>query len=515
MSISNILQDNSFKIYCGTLDTENITVAGVPVAVDNLVQRTNANVLNANTLIAGDGTNIVKDTNIVVTDDNMNLPALKGYYIGNQNVLYDNAGVYTVEADLIQAHTALETNLIRTEAINEDLNINSTGTGSILLNSATDTGVRVLSSSATNGALYTSNLFNVAGVQTGTNFTTEHKPVVNGVYVNQTEFSGLWCQNKGIAPLILGNPDIGTVNATGTQKLYCDGNVYVNGNIKNSGTIQTNNITSVGASDNIIIDANGSGRILFPTTGNGGVKITGSNTTSYPLMISNSTDLNSVVIGTYYDGTTHNATIGANTSTFSAWKPLWLQTSGDTTPIICGSGVESTAIASGSKLFINGNVTSTSDIKSSVLSASNNIYLQNTGSNYHLLTSTVPASQYTHTFPNATGTIAQSNNICIYNKGGVTPILPSQEFLLVDGGLSRLEVMAIIPIGVTMNVGIEDELGTRLISILLNGTGTTQYGSSTSVLLPPASLQYASIEYVLSSGIIGDLYNVRVFGALI
>lgn len=279
-------------------------------------------------------------------------------------------------------------------------------------------------------------------------------------------------------------------------------------------TIQTNNIQSIGGSGMNITA--GGGSIAVTNMPNGGFKVRSNADTSYGMTVSNSSDTKAIVLGTYFNGTSHCASIGAQTSNLSAWVPCYMQTDGGgTIPVIIGSANEATVLATGSKLYISGNTTMTGDMNSSVVLASNNIYLKRNGANGHLLTSTnLPSSLYTHNFQNMSGTLAQSNNICIYNKGGVTPFVSGNEFVLVDAGLFKLEVFCVVSVGTTLRVSLQDPVASILISVDMVGTGLESYGTSTSVLIVPSGLKYASINGVKIVGVgIAEIYGVRVFGS--
>lgn len=102
MSISNILQDNSFKIYCGSLDTENIILNGSTLAnPDNIVEIAPLSVLSNDKLVSGNSSNQIKTTNIDSSNDSLNIPNGKSYSINNNPMLFQNMGQYTVKAGMI------------------------------------------------------------------------------------------------------------------------------------------------------------------------------------------------------------------------------------------------------------------------------------------------------------------------------------------------------------------------------------------------------------------------------
>lgn len=102
MSISNLFADNSYKLYCGELDTENLVVDGATFSGNTLVTKGSADVLTANKIMVGDGTNVVKDS-LADCDatGNINIPLDQGYYINSQPIVFqDNADSSKYKAEL-------------------------------------------------------------------------------------------------------------------------------------------------------------------------------------------------------------------------------------------------------------------------------------------------------------------------------------------------------------------------------------------------------------------------------
>lgn len=390
MSISNLLVDNKFDLFCKSIDSETFILGGTSLPpIADLITRTAANVLTANTLIAGDGTNVVKDTLISVANNDMDIPAGKAYKINNVSVISEAAGVNTVSAHVMTSVSVAATTLKAS-------------------------------------------------------------------------------QYQGTGP------------------------------------------------DSSITFNVGTGAILFDDMGNGKLKVSSVNDTVYPLVVGNNTDSRVVVLGTYYNGVSHCPSIGSNTSTFSAWTPLYCQTSGDSTPFIVGAASEATVIATGSKLYVAGNATLTGDLNCANLLATSNMQLGKNGANYHAITSTIaPAAQYTHTMSEESGTLAHTKNMCIYNKGGATPFVTEVEFLLVDAGISKIQAMGIIDIGTTMTVTLTNMVtAAPIMQIVMIGTGAESFGTSTTVLNIPAGLVYASVDFARTGGAgLFDLHVFRVFGA--
>ena len=98
-------------------------------------------------------------------------------------------------------------------------------------------------------------------------------------------------------------PSLKAYKINGTKLLNHDGTNY---NIDNIDNIKSK------VDENLNIDAQGTGRIIMSTLVNGGCKFVGVDADNWGVLVTNSTDVTSVVIGTYNNGVEGQPSIGAN-----------------------------------------------------------------------------------------------------------------------------------------------------------------------------------------------------------
>ena len=132
-------ENNGIHVKCEKLTCDNLpTFAGITLSsVADIVQRNAADILSAEKIIVGDGTNKVKDSNIDATSDNINLPLDKGYWINSQPIVYqDNAdsSKYKIEVHKAKVNEELQCNSIKSVGANDDITIDANGTGIMRFN---------------------------------------------------------------------------------------------------------------------------------------------------------------------------------------------------------------------------------------------------------------------------------------------------------------------------------------------------------------------------------------------
>lgn len=151
--------------------------------------------------------------------------------------------------------------------------------------------------------------------------------------------------------LIVG--DLGSRNVKQTGVLI-DSSNNITGATSLTGNIKTNSIVSIGANDDIVIDANGGGRVLFNTVINGGVAISNINSSNLYWISLTQSQIGSdrvLVSGSYYYGE-WQPTIGGHTSGLTGWMPLWVNP-GQTT--IFGQTSSTAAAINANKIYVVGN----------------------------------------------------------------------------------------------------------------------------------------------------------------
>lgn len=176
---------------------------------------------------------------------------------------------------------------------------------------------------------------------TATNFIVPVQPT--GVYSSS---------NLTNNTLLIG--DVGTRNIKNSGVLV-DSSNNITGVTSLTGNIKTNSIISIGANDDIVIDANGAGRILFNTVINGGVAISninGSNLYWISLTQSTAGSDRVVVSGTFYYNGEFQPTIGGHASDLSAWMPVWINPGQSS---IFGQVQSTVAAINSNKVYIQGN----------------------------------------------------------------------------------------------------------------------------------------------------------------
>jgi len=245
MSARQFTTQNNLPLYSKSLEVLELpTFAGTTMApLDEYVQRNTADILTANKIIIGDGTNIIKDSLAEVdATGNIGIPLDQGYFINSQPILYqDNAdsSKYKVEVNKVLINEPSN------QIINSNTNFSQT--------------VNFVDTSA------------------------------NRVYSVQDTGS-----------------DANFVMSEGAQTIA--------GNKTFSGSILCNDITSIGANDDIVLDANGTGKVKFQTLSNGGTVFSGGGPSNWAIEATNSNAVNSIVCGSYFSGGENRPTIGGNDS---------------------------------------------------------------------------------------------------------------------------------------------------------------------------------------------------------
>ena len=600
MSISNLLYANSLDLYCRELNVlgdvfigeigndKTLTIIGNATATGDIsaatfngnplpvfadyIQRTPLNVLTSDTLIAGSGTNVVKDTLISVLADNINLPANKGYYVNSQPMVYEQTGVYKVDADVMTVNTSLTSPIVQSKVAQEI--IISSDTRVKLIGSSADNicPVVVANSADQNKQLcfaYDSTLDRgkIAAIQQGVGF----KPLQIG-YDNSTHniLVGDNKFTKSANQLLFQSGETGFQTAinvvqptgnwvyniidTGVDDTFVMRDFAQVLSNKTLPTLKTNSISSIGTNDDIVIDANGTGIIRLNTVENGGVKIVGSNNTNFGLSISNVSNAKAIVAGVYQSAGEDRPTIGAQTSSFSAWSPLWIQSSGDLTPVIIANVSEATATATGAKLYVAGPITTdtsykinstvvlsattlgTSVINSSIttntgslrnvgsISSSSSIRLRDNLTNAHILTSGIaPSGARNHFLIDKSGTLCHTEDRML-TFPFVSDIMTSalvftKIFKFAFGGASQfysnityIDMFVTAGMGFTASVQIYDTTNSVVIADLINfvGTGTIQKISLTNIGNLPTDSAEFEIQALVGTSVIFSLSSVVI-----
>jgi hypothetical protein len=153
--------------------------------------------------------------------------------------------------------------------------------------------------------------------------------------------------------------------------------------INSTGSLTLNSASN----QNIIIDAQGTGTVRFPTITQGGVSFDASdmgvNWISTVWTGNGSTER--LVAGIYDNGIgDQRPVIGGHNSSFSSWRPLWLNGLG-TEPVIVGNTTRTASLVHGNMLYCVGNFESTgiirgSSIRGTDITSTTNIVLKQSSS---------------------------------------------------------------------------------------------------------------------------------------
>lgn len=166
--------------------------------------------------------------------------------------------------------------------------------------------------------------------------------------------------------------------------------------------IHTNTIRSIGANDNLIIDAQGTGEVQILTVTNGGFKVTSTVDSSWAARFTNATSQTAVVLGSYLQGGQNRPSIAGHLQDMSDWYPLWIQWDNlavnSNSYVVMGDIPVAIAAGTGSKLYVQGDVGTTTNLK-----------LRDDGTNRHTISGNSPGGTRTHTLPNKNGTIQHLN----------------------------------------------------------------------------------------------------------
>lgn len=440
--------NNEIDVYCENLTCENLpTFAGVvmPSLVD-IVERNAEDILTANRLIVGDGTNIIKDSLAEVDETgNIGIPLDQGYFINSQPIIYQDtadSSKYKVEVNKVLIN----------EPSNQIINSN-------------------------------------------TNFSQ----TVNFVDTSANRVYSV--QDAGA--------DCDFVMSSGAQTIA--------GNKTFSDTVLCNNITSVGADDNITIDANGNGKIRFTTLQNAGIECIGADADNWAMRLSNSTDSVSVVLGTFNNGEDHPS-IGGHLSNMSAWSPLWIQDgnigSNAGSYVVVGASTASQSQASGTnKVFVQGNVAMTNHI---------NIYDAGNGTSYHRLTEVATTGTRVHSLQDSSGTIAHLSDITAStpkwsfgSQAGENAATGTKSiyFGFGDTSFSLMEIFATVETGTTGHLeGRNSSDSSQIFSIDVVGDDTLTYASTTSFTNVSGSKNLIIVDWTRTGGAGAcNLFGARLF----
>jgi len=177
--------NNGINVFCDSLNCKtNPIFAGQTLNLANSVVKQTEDILIADRLISGNGTNSIKDTNISSANDNIDLPSSKAYKINATTLLNHDGTNYNLD----------NIDNIRSD-IDKDLNIDALGTGLIILNTLANGGVKFKGSNDFNWAMRVTN-------------NTDQKAVVVGVYGTQPALGGHTSNMAAWIPLYVQNADI-------------------------------------------------------------------------------------------------------------------------------------------------------------------------------------------------------------------------------------------------------------------------------------------------------------------
>lgn len=119
MSISNLLVDNGLTIYCGTLDAGSVVLPGGALPDSSiLVTRSALDTFTANAIMLGNGTSVVKDSEVTISSNVVNVPisdpSNRGYYINALPALWrdgtDTTYKCSVDKVIARTHVAVREN---------------------------------------------------------------------------------------------------------------------------------------------------------------------------------------------------------------------------------------------------------------------------------------------------------------------------------------------------------------------------------------------------------------------
>lgn len=103
---------NGITIKCNTIQTDTLpTFAGVTLGdPTDYIQRTALDVLTADKIIIGDGTNKIKDSLIDCANDNIDLPSSKAYKINGTSLLNHDGTNYNLD-NIDNIRSAIDENI--------------------------------------------------------------------------------------------------------------------------------------------------------------------------------------------------------------------------------------------------------------------------------------------------------------------------------------------------------------------------------------------------------------------
>ena len=253
------------------LTVDNLPTFGgtTMVPLDEYVQRNTADILTANKLIVGSGTNIIKDSLAEVdATGNINIPLDQGYFINSQPILFqDNADAskYKVEVHDGKFNNKITTNIINSIGTNDDITMDVNGTGKIKFNTLSNGGTVFSGEGPTNWAIEATNGNAVNSLVAGAYLQSgENRPTIGGN--DSAPFSAwvpIWLQpvNVSSALVVIGDITQAVATASGA-KLYVQGRISNDSAIRihdNGGTNyhQLSASTTTGARLHVLQDSDG------------------------------------------------------------------------------------------------------------------------------------------------------------------------------------------------------------------------------------------------------------------
>lgn len=209
--------NNGINVKCESLDCKtNPIFAGQTLNLANTVVKQTEDTLIADRIIAGNGTNGIKDTLISSANDHIDLPANKAYKINGTTLLAHDGTNYNLDnLDNIRS------------SIDRDLSIDALGTGIINMSTLANGGFRFKGANDLNWAIRVTNALDLKAVVIG---TYGNQPAIGGHTSNMTAWNPLYIQNADLAVVnnsyvVFGDVAEATANNL-DSKIISQGGIY-------------------------------------------------------------------------------------------------------------------------------------------------------------------------------------------------------------------------------------------------------------------------------------------------
>lgn len=279
--------------------------------------------------------------------------------------------------------------------------------------------------------------------------------------------------------------------------------------------IRTNTIRSIGVNDDLLIDANGNGKILLSTLSDGGIKLKASNNINWSMSVTNNNDSKAIVLGTILVGDNERPSISSKNADITGWHPLYIQNvSHDLDPsgyVVMGDIDKTISDPLSVKLVVGGGIYNYGDIKTSdgIVFKDNNTTLS------HRLTG-VPTGLRVHTLPDQSGKIVQENTNMIGFWNDVDGVMTNTSvnvmtFSARDVLLFRVDAMVAendTCLFELINLQNGDIMGSIPVSESIRGL---HYDLA--IVNLPVTATYMGVRFTKTAGTGGSrFYSVSIFG---